>query len=151
MATAKPGVELTLQNPQHYVGLDLRGLRRWLLRRLPEVSGEATSLTIRLTSDREVRRLNRTWRQVDRSTDVLSFPGERTPDGRHLGDVVVSIPTARRQARRAGHSETREIRELILHGILHCLGYDHEGDDGTMDRLERSLRRQWIGRDSDGC
>lgn len=149
MAAAKPGVELALQNPRHYSGLELRALRRWLMRCLPELAEGATSLTVRFTSDREVRQLNRTWRRVDRNTDVLSFPGERTPDGYHLGDIVLSVPTARRQARRAGHSAAREYRELILHGVLHCLGYDHEQDDGTMNRLERRLRRNWIERAAD--
>lgn len=145
MASRQGRIDLTLQNPQHFTGLDLRGIRRWLRQWLPDVAGAVASLTVRFTSDREMRRLNRTWRDIDRTTDVLSFPGQATPEGRHLGDIVIGVPTARRQARRAGHSMERELRELILHGVLHCLGYDHESDDGTMDRLERGLRRRWIG------
>jgi probable rRNA maturation factor len=76
---------------------------------------------------------------------VLSFPGGASPDGRHLGDVVISVPHAGRQARAAGRSLARELRVLLLHGLLHCLGHDHERDGGEMERLERRLRRRWIG------
>jgi probable rRNA maturation factor len=57
---------------------------------------------------------------------------------------VVSVPTARRQAQAAGHEVAHELRVLLLHGVLHCLGFDHETDDGTMERLERRLRRKWL-------
>ena len=57
---------------------------------------------------------------------------------------MISVPTARRQARAAGHSAERELRLLLLHGVLHCLGYDHETDEGEMERLERRLRRRWL-------
>lgn len=144
MPTVSASVDVTLLNPQHVSRLGLRALRSWLIARLPQLVDPPVSLTVRLTSDVEVKRLNRSWRGIDRATDVLSFPGERTPEGRHLGDIVIGLPTAARQAREAGHSRDREIRELILHGLLHCLGYDHETDNGTMNRLERKLRREWI-------
>ena len=60
-----------------------------------------------------------------------------------MGDILISVPTARRQAAEAGHPVEREIRILLLHGLLHCMGYDHETDDGAMERLERKLRRVW--------
>jgi probable rRNA maturation factor len=106
---------------------------------------------VRFTSDREMRRLNAGFRGKDEPTDVLSFPGtrkkrEQLAEGWHLGDVVISVPTARRQAATRGHELGRELRTLLLHGLLHCLGHDHETDDGTMDRLERRLRRQWVER-----
>ena len=82
------------------------------------------------------------------ATDVLSFPGERGPEGVHLGDIVICPAVARDQARRLGHSPERELRTLLLHGVLHCLGHDHETDDGEMERLEARLRRRWI---DDGC
>ena len=91
-------------------------------------------------SDREIRRLNATYRRQDRTTDVLSFLDEDDD----LGDVAISVPAARRQAAEGRHGVERELRILMLHGLLHCLGHDHETDDGTMERLERRLRRRWI-------
>ena len=108
------------------------------------VAPRADSFSVRFTGDREMRRINRTYRFRDRTTDVLSFPGEATPDGHHLGDVLISVPAARRQAATAHHSPERELRLLLLHGVLHCLGHDHETDDGAMERLERKLRRRWL-------
>jgi probable rRNA maturation factor len=69
---------------------------------------------------------------------VLSFPGEEAG----LGDIVISVATAERNARRLGRTLPQEIDVLALHGFLHVLGYDHETDDGTMDRLERRLRQE---------
>jgi len=123
------------------------GLAGWLAGVAPRASaggaaGPAT-LTIVITTDRRIRRLNRTWRGVDTSTDVLSFPaGEDPGPGRHLGDLVISRETAARQARHEGHSLATELRVLALHGLLHLLGYDHERDSGRMARIERRLRRQ---------
>ena len=81
--------------------------------------------------------LNRRFRAVDRPTDVLSFPSDEPG---HLGDVVMALGMARRQARGAGHSIGTEVRVLALHGLLHLLGYDHERDNGRMARVERRLR-----------
>jgi probable rRNA maturation factor len=95
-----------------------------------------------------MRRLNRDFRGKDQPTDVLSFPGQAVagaePEGGHLGDVAIAVPTARRQAAAAGHPLRRELEVLLLHGVLHCLGHDHETDDGTMERLESRLRRRWL-------
>ena len=79
---------------------------------------------------------------------MLSFPGDETPEGHHLGDVVIAVPVAERQAAAAGHSLDRELRLLALHGLLHCLGYDHETDHGEMEAREDELRRRWIGDDA---
>ena len=106
-----------------------------------------------IVDDREIRRLNSTFRGKPRATDVLSFPwsqgaegGKRSAVGSEfkgfLGDVVISAPTARRNARAEGHSARIEICRLILHGVLHLLGYDHETDQGEMSALEQSLRRR---------
>jgi probable rRNA maturation factor len=105
------------------------------------------AVTVVLAGDALVRRLNRDFRGKDRVTDVLSFPsgGQRLADGtRPLGEIVVSVPQAARQARAAGHSAAREIRLLVLHGYLHLLGYDHDVDDGTMMRLETRLARRLL-------
>ncbi|MBI4477296.1 MAG: rRNA maturation RNase YbeY [Acidobacteria bacterium] len=132
------------------------------------------TITIALVSDRQMRALNRTYRHIDRATDVLSFPasaerdlsapgsGLRAPGmqirrkssrsrqpvarsqevGRHLGDLAISLDTARRQADEMRHSLQTELRVLALHGLLHLLGYDHERDRGEMARLERRLGRR---------
>jgi probable rRNA maturation factor len=135
--------EIVIQNPSDFPEGEDPHLLPWLERLVAELAPEA-SFTVRLTSDREVRRLNRTYRDKDHPTDVLSFPGESTPEGDHLGDVVIAVPVARRQAEAAGHSAERELRILLLHGVLHCLGHDHETDDGEMERLEDGLRERWI-------
>lgn len=120
------------------------GLARWLADLTRELAPEADSFAVRLVGDRTIRGFNRDFRGVDRTTDVLSFPGEQGPEGRHIGDVVVSVPRAQAQAAQRGHPVAREVRLLILHGLLHCLGYDHESDGGEMDRRERALRRRWL-------
>jgi probable rRNA maturation factor len=115
------------------------GLRRWVARVAPaRVRG---SLVVVLVTDRQMRRLNRRFAGIDRATDVLTFPTTvRQSD--ELGDVVIAVGVAERQARRAGHSVRTELRILALHGLLHVLGYDHHADRGTMARLERRLRRK---------
>lgn len=99
---------------------------------------------VRLTDDDEMRVLNHRYRQQDRPTDVLSFPGGDTPDGAHLGDVVIALGVADRQASAREHSTMRELKILTLHGVLHCMGYDHERDDGEMEELEQQLREEWL-------
>lgn len=146
-ATPAPNAALgiALQNPRGYRDVAPKSLEAWLRKLVGALAPRAGSLAARLTSDAEVQRLNRRFRGLDKPTDVLSFPGETTADGYHVGDIVISVPTARRQAAEAGHSLVRELRVLLLHGLLHCLGYDHETDSGTMERKERRLRRVWIG------
>jgi probable rRNA maturation factor len=142
-------LEVVLQNPNRYPEVSARSLRPWLERLTSALAArQAVSLGVRFASDREMRRVNRSYRGKDKTTDVLSFPGGGG-DGEalHLGDLLISIPTARRQAEAQGHSAEREVKVLLLHGLLHCLGYDHETDQGEMERLERRLRRTWIGDD----
>ena len=138
------------------VGVSMRGRRapalaarlgrsaRRLLRALDLRHGE---LSLLLVSDGEMRRLNRRWRGRDRPTDVLAFaqaegPGG-APDGM-LGDVVISVDTARRQAAERGETLGREAERLLVHGVLHLLGYDHErspAEARRMQRRERALAR----------
>ena len=114
------------------------------------LDGAARALRVRgevslvLAGDRLLHRLNRDFRGKDRPTDVLSFPGDGGEAG--LGDVVISVETAARNARALGRPLAQEIDVLALHGFLHVLGYDHEADDGAMDRLERRLRKRLLGR-----
>lgn len=130
----------------------MRGLARWLARVAPR--GARGAVTVALVGEARMRTLNRTWRGVDRPTDVLAFPsGERArvPRGRcggdqagpaPLGDIVIALGVARRQARRIGHPLAAELRVLALHGLLHLAGYDHERDRGEMRRLEQRLLRK---------
>lgn len=142
------GCEIALQNPGRYPEAGARRIRPWLGLLVAAVAPQARSLGVRFSGDREVRRLNRTYRAKDKTTDVLSFPGDLEEDG-HLGDILISVPVARLQAAAAGHSTEREIKILLLHGVLHCMGYDHETDQGEMERLERRLRRAWIPPDEE--
>lgn len=101
--------------------------------------------TIVFVSDSAIKRLNRQFRRQDFATDVLSFPAqrehfehERKPD---LGEIVISLDRAAAQATENGLTFTNEVEQLILHGLLHLRGYDHEADSGEMSRLELKLRR----------
>lgn len=143
-ATAPARREVACQNPNRYPEAAARRLRPWLERLVGTLAPAAGSFAVRFAGDALLRRVNRDYRGKDRATDVLSFPGERGPEGWHLGDVLVSVPAARRQAAAAGHPVERELRLLLLHGVLHCLGHDHETDNGAMARLERRLRRTWV-------
>ena len=118
----------------------LSPLRRYLsdLRRLLGVTG---GFHVCLGRDLEVRELNRRFRGLDAPTDVLSFP-EDGPSRRLLGELIVSVDTARRQAAEQGHPLETELRILILHGLLHLLGWDHETDAGEMRAKEEALRRR---------
>lgn len=147
--TGTAGCEIQIQNPRRYPEAGARKLRPWIEPLVAALAPEAASLTVRLVSDREMRGLNAAYRGKDKTTDVLSFPGESEPvpgveDQAHLGDIVVSVPTARRQAAEREQGVERELRVLLLHGVLHCLGHDHETDDGEMEALERELRARWI-------
>ena len=96
-----------------------------------------------ITSDAELRKLNREFRGKDYATDVLSFPGMGRPGGpSHLGDLAISIGRARAQAKEFGHTTEQELRILMLHGLLHLIGMDHETDGGRMARAERRWRRE---------
>lgn len=153
MSELSAPIDIVLQNPNRYPEVRAARLRPWLAGLLAAVAPRAVSFGVRFCSDREMRRVNLSFRNLDKPTDVLSFPGEEDgdEDTGHLGDVLISVPTARRQAAAGYHGvETveLELRTLLLHGVLHCLGYDHETDDGEMDRVERRLRRTWL-RDSE--
>jgi rRNA maturation RNase YbeY len=138
--------EILLLNPNYYPEAGTRRLRPWLVRLVAALAPDAEGLGVRFVGDRAMRLANRQFRGKDQATDVLSFPGDGDGEGRgYLGDVLISVPTARRQAAAAGHGVERELKVLLLHGILHCLGYDHETDQGEMERLERRLRKRWIG------
>jgi probable rRNA maturation factor len=130
-----------------------RGLAGWLAGAAPRQA--RGTVDIALVSDPHMRRLNRTYRRVDKTTDVLSFPahqagiepspgpgGPAGPGPGPLGDIAIALGVATRQAADHGHSLRTELRVLALHGLLHLLGYDHERDQGQMRRAEERLRRR---------
>lgn len=126
-------------NRQRKISIDEQDVRAFLARlsRGPAKGGEFAVL---VSTDDAVRRANAQFRGVRATTDVLSFPDDEP--GRH-GDVLISAARAARQAEQHGHSATDEVKLLILHGLLHLLGFDHEPDDGAMRREERKLRKRY--------
>lgn len=140
-------------NRQRAVHLARRPLESFLRRVQAEVGFQGAGLTVCLVSDAEIARLNETFRDKKGPTDVLSFPavmrrrpvrlGSKTMKaGGYLGDIAISPATARRYAKKHRRKLSREIRVLILHGVLHLLGYDHETDRGKMDLVEQRLRER---------
>ncbi|MGA7522329.1 MAG: rRNA maturation RNase YbeY [Acidobacteriaceae bacterium] len=100
-------------------------------------------VSVLLTGDVQIRRLNRQFRHKDKPTDVLSFPAPELPGNQTLaGDLAISVETAARQADDLGHPLAVELQILVLHGLLHLAGYDHEQDSGQMARREAILRRR---------
>lgn len=89
----------------------------------------------------DIRRLNREFRGKDKPTDVISFPAAEASGGGIAGDIAISASIAAENARRFGHAFAEELKVLILHGMLHLAGYDHETDRGQMERIEAALRR----------
>lgn len=99
-------------------------------------------LSLLLVGDRRMRRLNREYRRKDKTTDVLAFPMREAggPASSLLGDVVIALPQAARQAKVEGHSLDHELAVLLVHGILHLFGYDHERGESEARRMQRKER-----------
>ena len=118
---------------------------------LQALGGDDQSAAIVFVGDEAIRKLNRQFRGKSYATDVLSFPSKAEPfeveNGSQLGEVVISVQRAATQAKEHRLSFSDEVRQLILHGLLHLCGYDHETDRGEMNRLEMRLRKQ-LGIDS---
>lgn len=123
------------------LGLSKAGLARYF-RTAQAAVGLRGEVDVLLADDRVLRRLNREWRGKNKATDVLSFPAPAELAGVHAGDLAISLDTARRQALEQGHSLRDEVRVLLLHGLLHLAGMDHEVDDGEMAEREGELRRR---------
>jgi probable rRNA maturation factor len=132
-------------NRQRRVPVAIRPLQQFYERARCELGFAPESVTIELISDAAMARLNAAYRKKRGPTDVLSFPanGARPkPGAEYVGDIAISPETARRNARRFSRSLPLEMRVLILHGMIHLAGFDHEADHGEMDRLERRLRKR---------
>lgn len=143
-------------NRQRRIPLAVEPLIRFCKRVQRELGFPEESVTICFVSDPAMARMNRKFRDKHGPTDVLSFPARPanarwpgsfrgtsgTSADRYMGDIVISPETARRQAQRRAHGLASELRVLILHGMIHLAGYDHENDKGEMMHLERRLRRR---------
>lgn len=107
-----------------------------------KVAPKKASLSIAIVDDATMTALNTKYRRKKKTTDVLTFPSDVADDRgvRHLGDIVISAEQTRRQAIDEGHTVATELRYLILHGLIHSLGYDHETDKGEMNALEIQAR-----------
>lgn len=123
--------------------LKLTSLRRTAQRLLDAIGYPEATVSITLVGDAMIRKLNREYRRKDRPTDVLSFPLGDGAQRQLLGDVVISVATAKRQAAEYDATPQREIERLLIHGILHLLGHDHHKRDERrrMEREERRLAR----------
>ena len=126
-------------NRQRRLKLDIEAWSTFADRALEAIGKSESAATIAFVSDKRILALNRQFRGVDKATDVLSFPAEEKVN---LGDIAVSVDTATAQAKENGLTLEGEIAQLILHGLLHLCGYDHETDSGEMNRLELKLRRR---------
>ena len=150
-----------IQNQQRRVRVPIAELNRFFATVCKRLRIPAGAITIVLVTDPKMKAWNRAFRGKNRPTDVLSFPGDDSPEQRkvskksrrksraarrpadfYLGDMAIAPAVARSNARRFGRAFTVEMRILILHGILHLMGYDHETDQGQMDRREARLRRE---------
>jgi probable rRNA maturation factor len=143
-------------NRQREVRVARRPLESFLRRVKRELGIAKSDVAICLLSDAEMARLNQHFRKRKGPTDVLSFPSlarkkslrlrrkaAQTRTGDYLGDIAISPATARRYAKKHSRKVATELRVLILHGVLHLLGFDHETDHGEMDRIEQKLRKRF--------
>ena len=133
-------------NRQRKMPLDCERWQAFVEKVWQVIPTDAEGVTVAFVSDRAMRELNRLWRHKRGTTDVLSFPVEQDEfekvEGASLGDVVISVEQAARQASENQLTLEQEIAQLILHGLIHLCGYDHSTDDGEMNRLELRLRRR---------
>ena len=136
-----PRALAAVADPWVALGLSKAGLGRFL-RSAQAEAGLAGEVQVLLADDRVLRRLNCEFRGKNTATDVLSFPAAAEFSEGHAGDLAISLDTAARQAAEHGHSLRDELRILLLHGVLHLAGMDHEADAGEMAAREAALRRK---------
>jgi probable rRNA maturation factor len=144
------GVEVTVRNLQRKNAVDRRRAEETARRALGLLGMENVQVSVVLVGDRRIRELNRTYRFKDRATDVLAFPQDGGPPlADHpplLGDVVISVETAARQAARYRRPLERELDLLLVHGLLHLAGYDHLGTEAErkqMEAMQKKILKGW--------
>lgn len=141
---------VSLQVQVRSVRFDRRRLLRLAQAMLKIIDEPSADMSVSFVGDRRMRRLNHRFRHKNRSTDVLAFAFREAPHpfklaGAHLGDVVIALPTAQRQAKAARRPLEEELLALLIHGVLHLCGYDHERSRAEalrMQRKERQMRRR---------
>jgi len=122
-----------------------RSLGDLLLKLRDRLAPKAEGISISYLDDRAMRKLNRDHRDINQTTDVLSFPANPEKGAfQHLGDLVVSLPMAEKMAKKLGVSRRREVETLVIHGFLHLCGHDHEQDGGEMLALQAELEREFL-------
>jgi probable rRNA maturation factor len=126
-------------NRQRGKKIDTQSWTSFAEKALDAIGKHGSSATVAFVSDKSIRKLNQQFRRIDKATDVLSFPAEEETN---LGDIAISLDRAAVQAKDNGLTFENEIAQLILHGLLHLSGYDHETDNGEMNRLELRLRKK---------
>jgi len=133
-----------VRNQLHRTKFDQSCLMRLAQAILSSLGERTAHLGVLLIGDRAMRRLNRQYRRMDRTTDVLAFSMREGPGlaSTLLGDVVISVPTAAKQARQLGRSLDEELTVLLVHGILHLCGYDHERSNQEARRMQQ--RERWV-------
>ena len=133
-------------NRQRHQKINPKDWREFGDKALQVIGKDAENATIVFVSDSAIKELNRRFRGKNYPTDVLSFPSAEEPfeieNAAQLGEIIISVPRAAAQAKENGLSFADEVRQLILHGLLHLCGYDHETDQGEMNRLELRLRKK---------
>ena len=150
----KPVLPGAIENHQKRVAVRVRPLEEFLKKLRREIGLGPECVAVRLIGNAEMVWLNETYRKKKGPTDVLSFPAEeeskpgslarqvRKAKGKFLGDIAIATAVAKRNAKSLNRTLPEELKVLILHGVLHLLGYDHESDEGEMERLEMRLRRR---------
>lgn len=149
-----PVLFTSIENRQRAIPVKLDSLDKFLRKTAKEIGLRPGCVAVRLITNAEMARLNETYRKKKGPTDVLSFPSEgqgepgglarqiRWARGKFLGDIAIAPAVARKNAKSLGRTLPQELQVLILHGVLHLLGYDHESDQGEMERIEMRLRRR---------
>jgi probable rRNA maturation factor len=122
-----------------------RSLGDLLLKLRDRLAPKAEGISISYLDDRGMRKLNREHREINQTTDILSFPANPEKGAfQHLGDLVISLPMAEKMAKKLAVSRRREVETLIIHGFLHLCGHDHEADNGEMLSLQAELEREFL-------
>jgi len=148
MATVQKPFKVDWSSRSKMRGPGEKSLGELLLKLRDRLSPKAEGVSISYVDDRVMRKYNREHRQINQTTDVLSFPANPEKGAfQHLGDLVISLPMAEKMAKKLGVSRRREVETLIIHGFLHLCGYDHEQDAGEMLALQAELERDLLEAD----